>query len=436
MKLLLVICLAMCSLYAQIEPGQVQVQQLQASIEETFSFGDDNFLLYKVQRVNGTKTLFFDVLNCEKAGLAATVSAGLLSLPFLAACTMVSESTAETLDGTQEVLAEFYNQYPDGQQWYVPLAPPSSPPPAPATVVHPHLVTAQPAAPPNPHLVDFDGLSNNIYDFDLTTYATLSATVIPYSTFATNLAIRPTATGPDNEVWAITPQDIYVVDIGVGTILTTIAIPSSIQNSSNTFPTNRTTGFTSSGATFFYAVPYFTADSAGNKGALLVFDVASRTLTSTVLLKISPDVLVVAPDGLTVYLLSGGAGNITYYDVLSGTADLSVPLYTPGGNPNYFTGYGPVFIHPDGTRLFWLSGGISVFDLTSRQITNTFPVSLPAGVSNVRFQMSQDGSTFGVSYEGNTGPSGTILMALNGNILGSSPSTDTGILTTYIGPGH
>jgi hypothetical protein len=349
---------------------------------------------------------------------------------------MVSESSEVTADATQSLLAAFYGQFPDGYQWYVPLTPSSDAPASPGAAVRPHLTTVQPAAPPNPHLVDFDGLSNNIYDFDLTTFATLSTVAIPYSTFATNLAIRPTATGPDNEVWAMTTQGIFVADIGAGTIITTIAIPSSIQNNANTVQTNRTTGFTSSGATFFYAVPYVTPDSSGNKGALLVFDVSSRTLTSTLLLKTAPDVLVVAPDGLTVYLLSGGAGNITYYDVLSGTADLSVPLYTPGGSPNYFTGAGPVFIHPDGTRLFWLSGGISVFDLTSRQITSTFPVSLPAGISNVTFQMSQDGSTFAVSYEGNNGPSGTILMDLNGNILGSTPSTNTGILTTYIGPGN
>jgi hypothetical protein len=236
----------------------------------------------------------------------------------------------------------------------------------------------------------------------------------------------------------MTTKGVYVVDIGAGKVITTIPVPSAILNNVNTVQTNQTTGFTSSGGTYFYAVPYITPDASGNKGALLVFDAASRALTATFPLKIAPDVLVMAPDGLTVYLLSGAALNITYYDVLSGTADLSAPLYTPGGNPNTFSGGGPVFIHPDGTRLFYLSqAGISVFDLTSRQITNTLPFSLPTGTNNATFEMSPDGSTFAVSYQGiGAGLSSTILMDSNGNILGTIPSTNNGILTTYIGPGN
>jgi len=67
----------------------------------------------------------------------------------------------------------------------------------------------------------------------------------------------------------------------------------------------------------------------GNLGVLLAFDAVTQTLTSTLLLKYAPTALVMSPDGLTAYLLSS-SGMITYYDVLSGTADLSASTYTPG----------------------------------------------------------------------------------------------------------
>jgi hypothetical protein len=205
------------------------------------------------------------------------------------------------------------------------------------------------------------------------------------------------------------PAGISIVDLATGTVTATIPVPN--LNNVDTFPSNQTTGFTSDGATFFYAVPYITPDSAGNNGALLVFDAATRTLTSTLPQKVAPAVLVMAPDGLTAYLLSGtGNGNITYYDVLSGTADLSAQLYTPG-TFYYFNGIGQVFSHPDGTRLFWNApflaannapggGEIQVFDLTTRQITSSFTYSLPVGTNPVTFQMSQDGATFIVTYAG------------------------------------
>jgi hypothetical protein len=97
-----------------------------------------------------------------------------------------------------------------------------------------------------------------------------------------------------------------------------------------------------------------------------------------------------APDALTAYLLSSN-GRITYYDILRGTADLSVSTFTPGKSGGY--GFGKVFIHPDGTRLFWNENYLlDVFDLTTRQVINQFNSGLPS-TSAVSMQMSQDGST-------------------------------------------
>src|ERR1019366_9105722 len=97
----------------------------------------------------------------------------------------------------------------------------------------------------------------------------------------------------------------------------------------------------------------------------LVFDTATRTLKSTLPVSFGPEGALMAPDGLTLYVL--GFFKMAYYDVLSGTADLTVALpfsYVPG----------TVFIHPDGTRLLIGGSQLSIFDLTTRKITSNFTI--------------------------------------------------------------
>jgi len=58
--------------------------------------------------------------------------------------------------------------------------------------------------------------------------------------------------------------------------------------------------------------------------------------------------------------------------VLSGTADLSLSTFTPGQAGGYPGNGAPVFIHPEGTRLFWNVGSqVEFFDLArGRQSRN------------------------------------------------------------------
>ncbi len=307
------------------------------------------------------------------------------------------------------------------------------------------LTTVQPVAPPAPQMIFVDELGAGLVQVDLATLTAMNPMALPPD--VTNFAIRPGATGPAKEVWTVSyPLGVSILDLGTGTQSATIPVPLLSTNNVNTVPSNQTIGFTSDGATFFYAVPYLKPDSAGNNGALLVFDAASRTLTATLLLKAAPAVLVMAPDGLTAYLLSGvGNGNITYYDVLSGTADLSAQLFTPGTFFS-FNGIGPVFSHPDGTRLFWNSpflaannapggGEIQVFDLITRQISKSFTYSLPVGTNPLTFQMSQDGATFTVTYAGFGAVAGgmVVMDSLKGNILATSQFPDMP-LVVFAGP--
>ena len=89
-----------------------------------------------------------------------------------------------------------------------------------------------------------------------------------------------------------------------------------------------------------------------------------------------------APDGLTAYLMGGNT--IVYYDVLSGTSDLTAPF-------TYISG--PVIIHPDGTRIFVdQATQVAVFDLSTRKMTQ-FKYNFPNNALAASVKMSQEGST-------------------------------------------
>ena len=148
--------------------------------------------------------------------------------------------------------------------------------------------------------------------------------------------------------------------------------------------------FSNGGATAFEALRLASPDASGNAGLLVVYDAVKRVVSSTLPLKYGPTAFVMAPDALTAYLLSS-SGQITYYDVLSGTADLSASTYTPGFN-NGYNGVSNVFIHPNGTTLFWNVGPyLESFDLTTRKVTAQTNSGLPT-TSGISLQVSQDGS--------------------------------------------
>jgi hypothetical protein len=81
----------------------------------------------------------------------------------------------------------------------------------------------------------------------------------------------------------------------------------------------------------------------------IVFDAVGRAVKSTLLLKNLPTALLMAPGGSTAL---NGNGMITCYDILSGTADLTVSSVQPGSEFGYPGFSSTVGIHPDGTRIF------------------------------------------------------------------------------------
>ncbi len=228
-----------------------------------------------------------------------------------------------------------------------------------------------------------DGLGNTAIQFDLAKQSIVGQITVP-STVGP-MGIRPATTGPQTEIWLASLGGVTVADFSVQKVVATIPTPSV-----PVAVTPASIVFTNDGTTALEAVKFSSPDSAGNQGALLVFDAVGRKLTSTLLLKDRPIALVMAPDSYTAYLLDD-AGNITYYDILSGTADLTLSTFTPGKPGGYSSTQ--VFIHPDGTRLFWNDGvQLSVFDLTIHKVTNVINSGLPT-TSGASMQMSQDGAT-------------------------------------------
>jgi hypothetical protein len=273
-------------------------------------------------------------------------------------------------------------------------------------------------------MILLDGLTYNALKLDLGTQQVVSQVVVPSTSGP--LGIRPTATGPQHEIWvANAGLEVTVADFATQSVVTNILTPSVPQAC---VPVGIV--FTNDGATALEAFQFFSPDSAGNNGALISFDAVNRKVTSTLLLKTGPAALVMAPDGLTAYLLSNN-GQITYYDVLSGTADLSVSTFTPGLAGGYPGSSANVFVHPDGTRLFWNTNALLVaFDLNTHKIAYQLSSGLPS-TSPVSMQMAQDGSTIWM-----TNGLGTVAVydVRSGNIFGTFTTDPASAV--YPGPGN
>ena len=243
------------------------------------------------------------------------------------------------------------------------------------------LTTLQPVPPPDPQMVFLDGLGNTIVVVDTATLTIVSQVVVPSTSGP--FGLRPSSTGQTTEAWVANGvSEISVVNLSAQQLVTNIMTPSLRAGTSSGIV------FTPDGQTAFEAVKYYSPDGSGNNGALVTFNAATRAVTSTLPLKYGPSAILIAPDGLTVYLLSGNNGELTYYDVLSGTADLSVSTYPPGQDGGY-PGFG-AFIHPDGTRLLWNINYLLIeFNINTRTVTQ-FNSGLPSTAAP-GMSMSQDG---------------------------------------------
>jgi hypothetical protein len=392
--------------------------------------GDDDhwdaydYFVYKITRAaNGVKTFSFTVYHCVSGGPQYEIGA-LFPGALLTAggadgiCQALSEPTAETFAPVQEAIGDFLSDASDAPHriQYGLLTERARP------ALTGKLSTEPSVTPPNPYAVFLDGFGSNLIKFDLSTLATLGQVAVPDSALGP-LAIRPAAAPPANEVWVANGGlQVTVADVGAQKVITNIATPA--------LPVSAVPAgivFTNSGSTAIEALKFQSADAAGNTGAVAVFNATSRTLTSTLLMKFAPVACVISPDGLTAYLLDN-SGRITYYDVLSGTADLSASTYAPGMNTGY-PGTGSVFIHPDGTRLFWGVGTfVESFDLTTRKVTAQYSSGLPT-TSGTAIEMSPDGAF--VSMSNGNGDS-VLIDTRYGSVVGTGQ--EVGAPLVYLGP--
>jgi hypothetical protein len=414
MKLLCIFLLVSGSLFAQVTDEDAITAELGFDLAETISKVTDVTPSERKYLFDGLLNYLDKTSSGDDVVLQRHVAANAKSPnPALSGSTIFPYSTVDP------AIVPFDNYFAGGEPKYNPSFQRS------AAAVHlVDLTTAQPAAPPDPQLIFLDGLGNSLIAVDLTTLTVVSQVVVP-STVGP-FGIRPNAPGSSNEVWVAnggSEIEVSVVNLSTQTLVTSILTPSIPQS---TFPVPVGIVFTNDGATAFEAFKYDSPDSAGNNGALVVFDAAGRTVTSTMLLKFTPTALLMAPDGSTAYLLSN-TGTITYYDVLSGTADLTVSTYPPGSDAGYPGAGSAVFIHPDGTRLFWNVGVyLTVFDLTMRTVTNQFNSGLPTTVGRT-FSLSQDG---GRAYFSDQLGDVAILQTYDGTVL---TTYNTGAATSVFG---
>jgi hypothetical protein len=368
MKILCVILLAACPLLAQLGSplGTVDVD-----------FSRDLFALNAAIATKTDSVQKFKAL-LPLAGLFSGVGSSSSSRPAMRearAATSVGSLTPEgslttSFSAVDATIAPYFNNFSTGPVQYIPQQRPAA-----------DLTILQPVPPPDPQMVFLDGLGNTIVAVDTTTLTIVSQVVVPSTTGP--FGMRPSSAGPATEAWVANGgSEVSVVNLSAQQLVTNIMTPS--------LPAATSAGivFTPDGETAFEAVKYFSPDASGNNGALVIYNAAARTVASTFALKYGPAAIVIAPDGLTVYLLSTG-GELTYYDVLSGTADLSVSTYPPGQNGGY-NGFGPAFVHPDGTRLLWNINYLLIeFNINSRTVTQ-FNSGLPSTAAP-GMSMSQDG---------------------------------------------
>ena len=127
----------------------------------------------------------------------------------------------------------------------------------------------------DPQLIFFDGPTYEFVKYDLATSKVLTS--VSLAPQALKFAVRPGSVNA-NEVWVGHGgliNQISVVDLAAGKVLATIPTPSLDPNNSD--PSGLV--FTNSGATAFYTGKFFQADSAGNRGALVLLDAGTRKVT-------------------------------------------------------------------------------------------------------------------------------------------------------------
>ncbi|MEP7353937.1 MAG: hypothetical protein ABI824_11960 [Acidobacteriota bacterium] len=389
MRFLYLLALLTLPVFAQIEPGVRQYMNL--GTDEYYQGTVTYELTYEVVLIKDTKFLLFNVKECFYPPIKSKYLKGyIFATGYEPVCNDVDESMLSKFSAVGAVEAAFYSQFPDGSEEYGPFASPGSAQDV-VSLPSPRLKTVSPRTPVNDRLIFLDGLGNTLMAMDMSNLQIISNVVVP-STVGP-LGIRPSATLPQNEVWVANGGTaVTVSDLGTQQVVTNILTPQ--------LPVGLATAgivFTKDGKTAFEAVKFFSPDASGNQGALVAFDAVNRKVTSTLLFKFQPVAILAAPDGYSLYLLNADS-TITYYDILSGTADLTISTFTPGKSGG-FNPAGQVYVHPDGTRLLWSSGGnLEVFDLTTRKVIHQFSFGLPSTIAaSAAMTMSQDGNRVYIS---------------------------------------
>ena len=265
-----------------------------------------------------------------------------------------------------------------------------------------------------PELVALDAKSDNrMVTINLSTFtAKYSATL---ADGVRNFGLRPSVSGPSAEAW--------VAHSNIGTLFTVVNLDSgAIVGKVPTTLTGEPRGvvFSNSGNTAFEILQNVDLRGPTDSGTLVVLDTATRAIKNTLPIPFGPGAILISPDGATVYVIAAGGGKILYYDLLSGTAALTVTL------PTADTFFGPYLIHPNGSRIYGrFDGRILVFDPQVRKVVAKYNLGLAPFVNVTNMQLSPDGTKLFVldDAERHGQPVNNIFVldAVTGYSFGSRP---------------
>lgn len=238
------------------------------------------------------------------------------------------------------------------------------------------------------------GSTNLVYILDVENYsavqimnpstAALTEVDLPggaYAAFPVGMDMTPDGTKlwvaqisiqPNNGGVPPQPPQITIMDVASQTFTGSFALPAGISPNTLLFSPDGTTAYVSNDGAAFQGESGVPANSS-----VLVINVASQKVVSTIATPKGAGPAVMTPDGLLLYTIEN-TGSLSVPNVLTVIDTTTNTVATSVTLPN---GAFKLFINPSGTRLYTFSGfAIGVFDTATNQQVASIPT---VGFSNI-----------------------------------------------------
>jgi DNA-binding beta-propeller fold protein YncE len=170
---------------------------------------------------------------------------------------------------------------------------------------------------------------------------------------------------------------VLVVDLNAFSIVSTITLPVSATY----VPWSPAVAITPDGTLAYIVTQPYSGIGPSN---VFVIDVATRVITTTIPVPADSHLgqIAIAPDGAKAYLvdsLDTSAFTIQVLDLQSNTLDTPISIFPTTLNDQIGPSY--IALHPDGTRLYFISltgGPVQIVSIVTKAVTGTIPLA-PGG---------------------------------------------------------